>query len=388
MRATTVAPILAAVLATAPLAKAADHLQTTPAPVSPDAIIADGLPDLSSPLPFAEGCGATVGLVGSYFGAQITDTLTSYGLTVLNLDAAAIAGGALDSVSAIYITRAGVGIASSEAAAIDAWLNAGGVAMSEFTATSLWYDGGAFDYLDGALVDGFYVPSGTVCGNNTIVVNDPSHPVAEGLPAAWDCSGDPIGVLNVYEGIDPNLCVIASAFGVDRDGDGVDDPVVAAFDVGDGAVIIFYTDFGDWQALEDPRVNCTSCMRTPEDETLLLNALCQGAGCSAVLSCAECEAVHATIDAMEIDVEGVRNSLHSQFAAACRALERGQLHTSGNILCAMLDHNEAQDALDNENKHVSHESAVALEECVRSFAEANEIPLRVPDNHCGTVLED
>ena len=86
--------------------------------------------------------------------------------------------------------------------------------------------------------------------------------------------------------------------------------------------------------------------------------------------------------------EGVRKSLHSQFDAACRALERGQLHTSGNILCAMLNHAEAQDELENENKHVTHDSAVALEECVRSFAEANEIPLRVPDDHCGTVLED
>ena len=54
----------------------------------------------------------------------------------------------------------------------------------------------------------------------------------------------------------------------------------------------------------------------------------------------------------------------------------------------MLNHAEAQDELENENKHVTHDSAVALEECVRSFAEANEIPLRVPDDHCGTVLED
>ena len=388
MRALSVATAFLAVLA-APLAQAQIAFETTPTPVLPHGVVADDLPDLSPPSPFATGCDATVGLLGNYFGTQITNFLTASGLTVLNLDAAAISGGALDSVSAIYITRSGTSIANSTAPIIDAWIRDGGVAMSEFTASSLWYDGGAFDYLDGTLVDGFYVPSGTVCGNNTIVVNDPGHPVAADLPPAWDCSGDPIAVWTVYTGIDPQLCVIASVFGVDRDGDGVDDPTVAALDVDNGAVIIFYTDFGDWQALEDPRINCTSCNRTAEDETLLLNALCRGAGCGAVVAgCATCEEVHATIDSLDIDVEGVRKSLHSQFDAACRAFERGKPETSGNILCALLEHNQAQDDDSNENKHIANESAIILEECVRSFAAANEIPLREDNEKCGTVLED
>ena len=119
-------------------------------------------------------------------------------------------------------------------------------------------------------------------------------------------------------------------------------------------------------------------MRSAMDETLLLNALCRVTGCSS--GCADCPALHETIDAMDIDVEGVRNSLHSQVNAACKAFDKGKLDTAGNILCALLNHDRAQF-----DKHVAPDSAIALEECVRAFADANSIPL--DSGRCGTVLE-
>lgn len=91
-------------------------------------------------------------------------------------------------------------------------------------------------------------------------------------------------------------------------------------------------------------------------------------------ACASCEEVHATIDGLDIDVEGVRKSFHSQVDAACRALEREQLTTAGNVLCAVLHHADAQDG-----KHLSPDSAAELRDCVRAFAEANGIELRCED---------
>jgi hypothetical protein len=93
-----------------------------------------------------------------------------------------------------------------------------------------------------------------------------------------------------------------------------------------------------------------------------------GPACGA---CADCEEVHATIDGLDIDVEGVRNSFHAQVESACKALDRGRLKTAGNVLCAVLHHTNAQDG-----KHLSEDSATELRDCVRAFAEANGIELR------------
>jgi hypothetical protein len=342
----------------------------------------------SLPSPFAEGCGRTVGLLGSPF-ADTATFIEDNGLTVTMLDASAIAGGALASVDVLYVVRSGMTQAQAEAATIDAWIQDGGVMMTEFTSTTLFFEPGPLNYLTGSPVATFHVPSGTVCGGNTVVINDPGNPLAEGLPAAWDCSGDPIGVLYVYDSVDPELCVIASVAGSDANGDGVPDPLVGVRDVGDGAIIAFFSDFGDWQVLEDPR-DCSggpssaTCMRSAEDETLMLNALCRvGASGGSVCAsgCSDCDALHETIDSMEIDVEGVRNSFHVKADAACKALDKGKLNTAGNILCASLNHDRAQFA-----KHVSKESAIAYEDCVRAFADANSIPL--DSGRCGSVLED
>ena len=97
-----------------------------------------------------------------------------------------------------------------------------------------------------------------------------------------------------------------------------------------------------------------------------------GPGCG---DCASCDELHATIDGLLIDVEGVRNSFHSQADAACKALDREHLKTSGNVLCAMLHHDDAQDA-----KHVDAVSAEELRACVRAFAEANGIELRCDED--------
>lgn len=88
------------------------------------------------------------------------------------------------------------------------------------------------------------------------------------------------------------------------------------------------------------------------------------------LDCGTCDALQQAIADMDVDVEGVRNSFSQQAAAACRALDRSQPETAGNVLCALLHHLDAQDG-----KHVAAASAAALRDCVHAFAEANSIEL-------------
>ncbi len=373
--------LLSACLLLAPAA-GAESYQTTNGALHFDSATVEAelgnLGDIGARLPLAAGCDRTVGLLGSPFG-DLVPSIESFGLTVLGLDASAIAGGALDSIDVLYVVRSGMFDATSEAATIDAWVRSGGVMITEFDSTTVFYSPGPLNYLSGTLASPFHFPSGTVCGGNTIVVNEPDHPLAEGLDSAWDCSGDPIGVLKVYAGIDPSLLVIASVSGSDADGDGVDDPVLAVADVDDGTIILFYSDFGDWTTLVDPRdcaggAGSADCSRSVEDETLLANALCFDPGCG------DCPALHETIDAMDIDVAGVRKSLHSQADAACKAAGKGQLKAAGNTLCALLNHDRAQF-----DKHVSADSAIVLENCVRAFAEANAISL--DSGRCGSVVD-
>ena len=86
--------------------------------------------------------------------------------------------------------------------------------------------------------------------------------------------------------------------------------------------------------------------------------------------CQSCDSLEKTITDAEVDNQGVRSSLLVKAEQACRALERSQPVTAGNILCALLNEVDAQDG-----KHVSNASAEAIRSCVKSFALANGIPL-------------
>lgn len=362
-----------------------DPLQVIPPAPAPDAVSGDEMfPDLSvptAPVVAATGCGRVVGRLGGYFSSDIDSFFASLGMTVSPQSAASIAGGSLAGVDALYVLRDGAGAAISVAGTIDAWVNGGGILITEFTATDMLYT--TFGYLSGALVDGFWVPSGTVCGGNTVITNSPGNPIAAGLPATFACSGDPAGVFYVYNQVAPEMCVIASIQGSDRNGDGIDDPWIGVVPVGAGSVVAIHSDFGDWQSLQDPR-SCpggpgsASCNRASYDETVLANAVCLANGCGASGRCTTCDDVRATIDAADIDVEGVRNSFHAKVNAACAALDRDQHNTSGNILCALLNEVTSQSG-----KHVTEASAQAIIDCVKAFAAANAIPL--VGGRCGGV---
>jgi len=118
----------------------------------------------------------------------------------------------------------------------------------------------------------------TVCGGSTINVTSPANALATGLPSTWNCSGDPIGVFRIPQEstLDPLIDRVARS-NSDLNNDGAKDRVVGTACVDDGVVVPFFTDFGDWQPLENPR-NCSSgasCQRSIEDETLMLNAVCR-----------------------------------------------------------------------------------------------------------------
>ena len=223
------------------------------------------------------GCDRRVGILGSYFEPQMAAFLTASGLTVSSENAASIAGGSLANLDVLYLNRNGVPDAVAQAAVIEAWVRNGGVLITEFDATELLFNG-TFGFFSTATLDlTFGVPSGTVCGGNTVNVTSPTNALAIGLPGSWTCSGDPIAVFKVYNEatLDPAVTRVAR-IPVDQNGDGADDPVVGTACVDRGVVVPFFTDFGDWQPLQNPRI-CPgpSCDRSIEDETLMLNAVCR-----------------------------------------------------------------------------------------------------------------
>jgi len=86
--------------------------------------------------------------------------------------------------------------------------------------------------------------------------------------------------------------------------------------------------------------------------------------------CTTFEDLYQTISDAEIDNEGIRNSLLSKEKNSQRQYDLGNLHASGNILCALLHEVDAQDG-----KHIDPHSAEEIRDCVRSLAEALGIPL-------------
>lgn len=232
-------------------------------------------PKTIKPLAASMACNKKLGIVGGYFEADMTAFLTANGVSVTNVTGTL--PGSLSTLDVLYVDRTGTAAATTHAAAIESWVRGGGTLITEFDSTTLLFNG-TFGFFPPATLDiPFGVPSGSVCGGNTVNVTSPGNALAAGLPASWPCSGDPIGVFKVYKEstLDPAVDRVVRA-NVDQNQDGAKDPVVGAACVDSGAVVAFFTDFGDWQPLQNPRT-CPNppCNRSIEDETLMLNAVCR-----------------------------------------------------------------------------------------------------------------
>jgi hypothetical protein len=88
------------------------------------------------------------------------------------------------------------------------------------------------------------------------------------------------------------------------------------------------------------------------------------------INCTTFNDLDQTIQDAEIDNEGVRNSLQAKANNARKQYDRGNLKTSGNVLCALLHETNAQDG-----KHITPESSQDIRDCVKSLAENLGIPL-------------
>jgi hypothetical protein len=219
---------------------------------------------------------ANVGILGNYFQVEMQAFLTANGHTVSIESAASIQGGSLGGLDVLYVNRSGISDAATVVGEIEAFVAGGGILITEFDATKQLFDG-TFGFFDTAtLDDDFFVPSGTVCGGNTVNIVSPGNAVATGLPGQFSCSGDPIGVLKLYDAatLDPDVEIVATIDQSDGNLDGVEDAVVGTSCIGLGTVVAYFSDFGDFQPLQQPRV-CPfpSCNRSIEDETLMLNSV-------------------------------------------------------------------------------------------------------------------
>lgn len=234
----------------------------------------------------AVSCSRRVGLMGGYFAASIETFLVAQGNSVVAATPAFLASGGLNSLDVLYVLRDGIPTATAYAPVIEAWVRAGGTLITEFSATDTVLQ--SFGLCSaGSLAVPFGVPSGTVCGGNTVTIQSPGHPLATGLPASWSCTGDPIGVYRVFNNLDPAFEIVATG-GTDLNNDGLPDPVVATCCADRGVWVAFFTDFGDWTSLQNPR-NCAdlSCVRTVEEETLLLNSVCLATSSCASVTCTQ-----------------------------------------------------------------------------------------------------
>lgn len=333
--------------------------------------------------PAAHACRGRLGFVGRPILELQPFAAVNGFSTGVALSAFEIPGLLASEPDVVFVLRSGADAARARALQLDAWVRDGGLLITEFTATQVLYEPGPLNYLDGALVDDFWVPSGTACGGNAIRVEVPGQPIAEGLPEVWPCSGDSMGTLQVFAGVDPRLCVVLSVVGSDRDGDGRDDPVLAVTRVGLGAVAVFFSDFGNFQPLEDPR-ECpggplsASCRRHPLDERVFLNVLCHARGpfdCSA--GCGDCDALRRALDEAEISSDGVRRSLRAKAERACASLEADRPLPAGHQLCALLREAAAQTG-----RHLAPDSAQRLRACVEALAEAEGLTLGLPLGSC------
>jgi len=334
-------------------------------------------------VPIGDACSRSVGLIGQPI-LELESFLVGAGHPVrVARDRRDVPGLLASNPDVIFILRNGADAARAQALELDRWVRAGGLLITEFTATQVLYEAGPLHYLNGALVDDFWVPSGTACGGNAIRVEAAGHPMAEGLPAAWPCSGDPMGTFQVFSGVDPRLCVVLSIIGSDQDGDGREDPVLGVTRVGLGSVAPFFSDMANFQSLQDPR-NCPSgpssadCFRSVFDEQVLLNVICHGDELARCGGCGDCDALRETLAGAAIDNAGVRNALEATLRNACEQLRRGRSITAGNALCAFSHQIDAQDG-----KHLGAASADDLRRCLAELSETAGLRPTLPLIGCG-----
>lgn len=260
------AVILACALVAGPLAGLSNGMSTTNADVQAVPVVNADVNKIANP------AALNVGLMGTYFTVgTITAILTANGHGVVSVDQAFIDGGGLATLDALFIFRDGAGLASSNMAAIQAFVSGGGRLITEFEATVEVVNNFGFCSA-GSLDVSWGIPSGAVCGGNEVTITDPSHPLATGLPASWSCSADPIGVFYVFGDLDPDFEVVATV-NADQNSDGLDDPVVATCCVEAGVWVAFFTDFGDFTGLRDPYTCPPTCEHSTQDEILLTNAI-------------------------------------------------------------------------------------------------------------------
>jgi hypothetical protein len=98
----------------------------------------------------------------------------------------------------------------------------------------------------------------------------------------------------------------------------------------------------------------------------------QGMGFAPAVECTTFDDLDSTIANAEMDNHGIRNSFQVKANNARKKYDQGKPKTSGNVLCALLHHLDAQ-----EGKHVTLPSAEEIRDCVITLAANLEIPL-----HC------
>jgi hypothetical protein len=84
----------------------------------------------------------------------------------------------------------------------------------------------------------------------------------------------------------------------------------------------------------------------------------------------DCVICGKVVDAIEAKNQGVAQSLRAKLRAACKAFNRGQLHTAENILCAAMHHIDAQDG-----QGLDPADAQDLRDCITDYAADNDLDL-------------
>jgi hypothetical protein len=96
----------------------------------------------------------------------------------------------------------------------------------------------------------------------------------------------------------------------------------------------------------------------------------QGMGFASAINCTTFDDLDTTIANADMDNHGIRNSFQVKANNARKKYNQGKPKTSGNVLCALLHHLDAQDG-----KHVSSPSAQDIRDCVITLASNLDIPL-------------
>lgn len=331
----------------------------------------------------SDSCGRSVGLIGAPILDLESFLVRAGHPTRVARDRRDMPGLLASDPDVIFILRGGADTARAHGLELDRWVRAGGLLITEFRATQILYEAGPLHYLNGALIDDFWIPSGSACGGNAIRVEANGHPMAQGLPAAWACSGNPMGTFQLFSGVDPRLCVVLTVLGPDPDGDGLEEPVLGVTRVGLGSVAPFFSDMANFGALQDPR-NCpggpssADCFRSVFDEQVLLNVICHGDELAPCGGCTDCDALSDTLAGAAIDNAGVRTAMEATLRNACEQLRRGRLIPAGNALCAFSHQIDAQDG-----KHLGPASADDLRRCLAEVSESAGLRPTLPLFGCG-----